>query len=458
MSNIAEAIQALKTAMGEKISTTKADRDSHGTSETYFPPTPPDAVVFAESTQDVAEAVKICAAHGCPVVAWGTGTSLEGHSLPVRGGVTIDLTRMNRVLELRDQDLCVRVQSGVTRRALAVELRNSGLFFPVDPGADASLGGMAATRASGTTAVRYGTMRDNVMALEVVLANGQVIRTGTLARKSSSGYDLTRLFVGSEGTLGIITELTLRLYGQPESIAAAVCDFPDVESAVNAAILCVQMGIPVARVELLNAIQMQAVNLYSGTGYPERPHLFLEFHGSEAGVAEQSAQVAELVADCGGSDFQWSTRTEERNALWRARHDAFYAVKAVQPGGLWMTTDICVPISTLAKAITDTEADLAEHGRQAYILGHVGDGNYHTALRADPDIPGDLEQIKQLTDRMAERALALGGTVTGEHGVGLGKMKHMAAEHGEALSVMATLKRSLDPQNILNPGKVVPMN
>jgi D-lactate dehydrogenase (cytochrome) len=458
MSNNAEAIQALKAALGEKLSTTQADRDSHGASETYYPPAPPDAVVYAESTQDVAEAVKICAAHGCPVVAWGTGTSLEGHSLPVRGGVTIDLTRMNRVLELRDQDLCVRVQSGVTRRALAVELRNSGLFFPVDPGADASLGGMAATRASGTTAVRYGTMRDNVMALEVVLANGQVIRTGTLARKSSSGYDLTRLFVGSEGTLGIITELTLRLYGQPESIAAAVCDFPDVESAVNAAILCVQMGIPVARVELLNAIQMQAVNLYSGTGYPERPHLFLEFHGSEAGVAEQSAQVAELVADCGGSDFQWSTRTEERNALWRARHDAFYAVKAAQPGGLWMTTDICVPISTLAKAITDTEADLVEHGRRAYILGHVGDGNYHTALRADPDIPGDLEQIKQLADRMARRALALGGTVTGEHGVGLGKMKHMVAEHGEALSVMTALKRSLDPQNILNPGKVVPMN
>ena len=305
--------------MGEKLSTTRADLDSHGTSETYFPPTPPDAVVYAESTQDVAETVKICAAHGCPVVAWGTGTSLEAHSLAVRGGVTIDLSRMNRLLAVRDQDLCVQVQPGLTREELNAELRDKGLFFPVDPGANASLGGMAATRASGTTTVRYGTMSDNVMALEVVLADGRIVRTGSLAKKSSAGYDLTHLFVGSEGTLGIITELTLKLHGQPECIAAAVCDFPDVESAVNAVIATVQMGVPVARAELLNDVQLRSVNAYSGTDYPEKPHLFFEFHGSEASVAEQSETVAEIVRDLGGGAFQWATKTEERNALWTGR-------------------------------------------------------------------------------------------------------------------------------------------
>lgn len=458
MSNIAEAIQALRAALGEKLSTARADLDSHGTSETYYPPTPPDAVVFAGSTQDVSDTVAICAAHGCPVVAWGTGTSLEAHALAVRGGVTLDLSRMNRLLELRDQDLCVRVQPGLTREELNLALRDKGLFFPVDPGANASLGGMAATRASGTTTVRYGTMRDNVMALEVVLADGRIIRTGSLARKSSAGYDLTRLFVGSEGTLGIITELTLRLHGQPECIAAAVCDFPDVESAVNAVIGIVQMGVPVARVELLNGVQMGSVNAYSGTDYPEKPHLFFEFHGAESAVAEQSATVAEVVQDFGGSAFLWATKTEERNALWKARHTAYWAAKARFPGGQWIVTDVCVPISTLAQAITETEAELAEHGKEAHILGHVGDGNYHVLVCGDPAVPGDLENTLKLADRMAERALALGGTVTGEHGVGLGKMKHMAAEHGEALSVMAALKRSLDPQNILNPGKVVPLN
>ena len=458
MSNIAEAIQALKAALGEKLSTTKADRDSHGTSETYFPPTPPDAVVYAESTQDVSDTVKICAAHGCPVVAWGTGTSLEAHALPARGGVTIDLSRMNRLLALRDQDLCVQVQPGLTREELNVALRDKGLFFPVDPGANASLGGMAATRASGTTAVRYGTMRENVMALEVVLADGRIIRTGSLARKSSSGYDLTHLFVGSEGTLGIITELTLKLYGQPESIAAAACDFPDVESAVNAVIGIVQMGVPVARVELLNGVQMRSVNAYSGTEYPEKPHLFFEFHGSPAGVAEQSATVGDVVRDFGGSAFRWATKTEDRNALWKARHNAYWAAKASFPGGQWIVTDVCVPISTLAQAITETEAELAGHGKEAHILGHVGDGNYHVLVYGDPAIPGDLENTLDLADRMAKRALALGGTVTGEHGVGLGKMKHMADEHGEALSVMTALKRSLDPQNILNPGKIVPLD
>ncbi len=458
MSNIADAIQALKAAMGEKLSTARPDLESHGTSETYYPLTPPDAVLFATSTEDVAEAVKICAAHGCPVTAWGTGTSLEAHSLPVKGGVTIDLSRMNRMLELRDQDLCVRVQPGLTREELNVALRDKGLFFPVDPGANASLGGMAATRASGTTTVRYGTMRDNVMALEVVLADGRIIRTGSLARKSSAGYDLTRLFVGSEGTLGVITELTLKLQGQPDCIAAAVCDFADVESAVSAVIAIVQMGVPVARVELLNDVQLRSVNAYSGTDYPEKTHLFFEFHGSEAGVAEQSATVAEVVEDFGGGAFRWATKTEDRNALWKARHTAYWAAKATFPTGQWIVTDVCVPISQLAKAITETEADLAAHGREAHILGHVGDGNYHVLICADPDLSGDLEDTLKLADRMAERALALGGTVTGEHGVGLGKMKHMAAEHGEALSVMAALKRSLDPQNILNPGKVVPLN
>lgn len=444
--------------MGEKLSTARPDLDSHGASETYYPQTPPDAVVYATGTADVAEAVKICAAHGCPVTAWGTGTSLEAHALPVKGGVTIDLSRMNRLLELRDQDLCVRVQPGLTREDLNVALRDKGLFFPVDPGANASLGGMAATRASGTTTVRYGTMRDNVMALEVVLADGRIIRTGSLARKSSAGYDLTRLFVGSEGTLGVITELTLKLQGQPDCIAAAVCDFADVESAVGAVIAIVQMGVPVARVELLNDVQLRSVNAYSGTDYPEKPHLFFEFHGSEAGVAGQSATVAEVVEDFGGGAFRWATKTEERNALWKARHTAYWAAKAGFPGGQWIVTDVCVPISTLAQAITETEADLAAHDKEAHILGHVGDGNYHVLISADPAVPGDLENTLKLADRMAERALALGGTVTGEHGVGLGKMKHMAAEHGEALSVMATLKRSLDPQNILNPGKVVPLD
>ncbi len=441
--------------MGEKLSTTRADLDSHGTSETYFPATPPDAVVYAESTQDVVETVKICAAHGCPVVAWGTGTSLEAHSLAVRGGVTIDLSRMNRLLAVRDQDLCVQVQPGLTREELNAELRDKGLFFPVDPGANASLGGMAATRASGTTTVRYGTMSDNVMALEVVLADGRIVRTGSLAKKSSAGYDLTHLFVGSEGTLGIITELTLKLHGQPECIAAAVCDFPDVESAVNAVIATVQMGVPVARAELLNDVQLRSVNAYSGTDYPEKPHLFFEFHGSEASVAEQSETVAEIVRDLGGGAFQWATKTEERNALWKARHTAYWAAKATFPAGKWLVTDVCVPISTLAQAITETEAELSGSGKEAHILGHVGDGNYHVLVYGDPSKEGDLEKTIELADRMAKRALALGGTVTGEHGVGMGKLKHMAAEHGEALSVMAVLKRSLDPHNIMNPGKVV---
>jgi len=450
------AIAELAGWLGPRLSRSPSDRATHGASETHFAPAPPDAVAYPETTAEVARIVATCARHACPVIGWGTGTSLEGHALAVRGGVTVDFARMNRVLEVRAEDLLAVVQPGVTRSALNAELRATGLFFPLDPGADASLGGMAATRASGTTAVRYGTMRQAVLGLEVVLADGRVIRTGSRAPKSSAGYDLTALFVGSEGTLGLITELTLRLHGAPEAVSAAVCAFPAMGPAVAAVIETIQSGVPMARIEFIDAASAAAFNLVSNSALPELPHLFVEFHGSEAGVAEQSARFGEIVADLGGAEFRWATRAEERSALWAMRHNAFHAHKALRPDAAPLVTDVCVPISRLAEAVEETAADIAAAGIPGPMLGHVGDGNFHATLLPRRGDDAELATARGLASRMAERALRLGGTVTGEHGVGLGKLGYMAAEHGAGWEVMGRLKRALDPEGLMNPGKLVP--
>ncbi|WP_323765288.1 FAD-binding oxidoreductase [Marinovum sp.] len=451
-----KAIEALTALLGQRLSRSKSDLALHGRSESYFTPAPPDAVAYPETTEEVAALVAICAEHGLPVVAWGTGTSLEGHALAVAGGVVVDFSRMARVLEVRPEDMDVTVQPGLTREALNQELRATGLFFPVDPGANAALGGMAATRASGTTAVRYGTMRDNVLALEVVLADGRVIRTGTRARKSSAGFDLTALMVGSEGTLGLITELTLRLHGQPEAISAGVCAFPDMAAAVAAVTDTIQMGLPMARIEFVDAASAAAVNAYAGMSLPLLPHLLLEFHGSEAAVAEQAQQFGEIAADHGSLGFEWSVKPEDRKALWSMRHNAYYAILASRRGARALVTDICVPISRLAEAVEATQADIAAASIPGPILGHVGDGNFHAILLIDDANPAELAEAKALSDRMVRRALALGGSSTGEHGVGMGKLGFMAGEHGAGWQVMGDIKRALDPKNILNPGKVVP--
>jgi len=456
--SIETAISALQILLGEGLSTSKSDLALHGANETHFAPIPPNAVAYPETTQEVAAIARICHDHDCPITAWGTGTSLEGHALAVRGGISLDLSRMNRVLEVNAQDMDVRVQPGVTRTALNDDLRATGLFFPVDPGADASLGGMAATRASGTTAVRYGTMKDQVLGLEVVLANGQIIRTGTRARKSSAGYDLTALFVGSEGTLGIITELTLRLHGQPEAVSSAICAFDDLAGAVDTVIAVIQMGIPMARIEFVDTATARAFNTYAATDMPEKPHLLLEFHGSDASVAEDAARVGEIAAEMGGSDFKWSTKTEERNRLWKLRHNGYYAALSLKPGATAVVTDICVPISRLAEAVAETSADIARSGLPGPIMGHVGDGNFHAILLIEPDNAAEKKTALDLAHRMADRALAFGGTITGEHGVGMGKLDLMEQEHGPAWAVMGDLKRSLDPKNILNPGKMVRLN
>jgi D-lactate dehydrogenase (cytochrome) len=389
------------------------------------------------------------------VIAFGTGTSLEGHVAALHGGVTIDLTGMNRILRVNAEDMDVTVQAGVTRKQLNEHLRDTGLFFPIDPGADASLGGMTATRASGTNAVRYGTMRENVLTLTVVLADGRVIRTARRSRKSAAGYDLTRLFVGSEGTLGVITEVTLRLYGIPEAISAAVASFPTLDAAVQTVIEVIQSTIPVARIELLDEVQMDAVNRYSKLNYAVAPTLFFEFHGTTRGVAEQVEQVSALASGHGGGDFQWATKPEERSKLWQARHDAYYAALALRPGCKGWATDVCVPISRLAECIAETKADLAKASIQAALVGHVGDGNFHLVYLIDPDKPEEIEEASALNDRMVARALAMEGTCTGEHGVGYGKLGFMQAEHGDAVAVMRQIKLALDPANILNPGKLV---
>ena len=455
---IESAIAALRPVLGDRLSLSKSDLALHGRSESHFPETPPDAVAYPLTTEEVSFIVRTCAGHDCPVIPWGTGTSLEGHSLPVRGGVTVDLSRMDKVIEVNAEDADVRVQPGLTRAALNTELRATGLFFPVDPGANAALGGMASTRASGTTAVRYGTMRDNVLALEVVLADGQVIRTGSRARKSSAGYDLTGLFVGAEGTLGIITELTLRLYGQPQAVAAAVCAFPSVDAAVACAIETIQTGVPMARIELVDAASAAAVNAKNGSDFPEKPHLLVEFHGSDAAVAADAETFGQIAAEHGGTGFDHAASAEERSRIWAIRHDAYYAILASRPGARAIVTDVCVPVSRLAEAVRETQDDIAASPIPGPILGHVGDGNFHAILLIDETDPRERAAAQDLAHRMAERALRLGGTVTGEHGVGMGKLAYMSAEHGPAWAVMAQIKRALDPRDILNPGKVVQGN
>ncbi|MCL4139407.1 UNVERIFIED_CONTAM: hypothetical protein GTU68_024205 [Idotea baltica] len=456
--SVSEAISQLSAQFGDRCITSDAVRDHHAQNEAHHAPVRPDAVLFPSSTGDVQKIAQICQAAKCPITAFGAGSSLEGQTIPLRGGISLDMSKMADVLAVHPEDLDAVVQPGVTRRRLNEELRATGLFFSVDPGADASIGGMAATRASGTNTVRYGTMRENVMALEVVLADGRVIRTGSRSRKSAAGYDLCKLMIGSEGTLGIITELTVRLFGQPEAISSAVCGFETLHGAIDAAIETIQTGMPVARIEFLDELQLRAVNAYSKLGLAEQPTLFLEFHGTEASVAEQAERFGEIAAEHGGLGFNWATLEEDRNRIWRARHDAFYGVKAMWPGRRGYITDACVPISKLAEAITETKAEIEKSGLIAPIVGHVGDGNFHLAIMMNPDDATERAAAADLADSIAERAIRLGGTVTGEHGVGMGKIKHMEAEHGDAYGVMGEIKRALDPHNILNPGKIVSLN
>jgi D-lactate dehydrogenase (cytochrome) len=449
-------IAALAAEFGNRLVTSQAVREQHANTTTWIENEAPDAVVFPQTTADVQAIVRICAAHRVPVIPFGTGTSLEGHINAPLGGVSVDFRDMNRVLAVNAQDLDCVVEPGITRKQLNEHLRDQGLFFPLDPGADASLGGMAATRCSGTNAVRYGTMKDNVLGLKVVLANGELVTTARRAKKSSAGYDLTRLMVGSEGTLGVITELTLKLTGIPEAISGGVCPFPSVEAACNAAIATIQSGIPVARIELLDELQVKATNLYSKLTLPEVPMLFVEFHGSPAGVAEQSERFGEIADDLGGGPFEWTTKPEDRTRLWQARHDAYWAGRALRPGVQAIATDVCVPLSRLAECVTETQREIAAHGLVAPILGHVGDGNFHLTLLVDMADAGEVKAAKVLCERLVERALAMDGTCTGEHGVGQGKMKYLAGELGEpALAAMAAIKRALDPDGIMNPGKIV---
>ena len=456
LDNRQQAIAALRERFGARLSTVSGVRDHHAKDESWHHPHRPDAVVFPESTEDVVEIVRICAAYQTPVVAYGTGTSLEGNVIPHLGGVVVDLERMNQILRVSADDLDVTVQARVTRMQLNAHIKDLGLFFPIDPGADASIGGMASTRASGTNAVRYGTMRDNVLSLTVVLSDGRVVRTSRRSRKSAAGYDLTRLFVGSEGTLGIITEVTLRLYGVPEAMAAAVCSFDSLEGAVNTVIQTIQLGIPVARIELLDEVQMNSLNRYSGMDHPVKNTLFIEFHGSDAGVKEQAETVQAVASDHGGGAFQWATQTEQRNALWKARHDVTYANKALRPGCEIWATDVCVPISRLAECILQTKEDLRHSFLTAPLVGHAGDGNFHLGFLIMRDDPAELAEAERLNERLVMRALAMDGTCTGEHGIGLGKRKYLLAEHGEGVSVMRQIKQVLDPHNLMNPGKIFP--
>jgi D-lactate dehydrogenase (cytochrome) len=450
------AVAALAAAFGNRMVTSLAVREQHANTFTWIANEPPDAVVFPQSAEEVRQVVRICAAHRVPVIAFGTGSSLEGHVNAPRGGVSIDMRDLNRVLAVNAEDLDCVVEPGVTRKQLNEYLRDQGLFFPIDPGADASLGGMAATRASGTNAVRYGTMKDNVLALTAVLANGEIVTTGRRAKKSSAGYDLTRLLIGSEGTLGVITSLTLRLHGIPEAIAGGHCPFPSVEAGCNATIETIQSGVPVARIELLDELQVKATNIYSKLTLPETPMLFVEFHGSPASVAEQSERFNEIAAEHGGGPFEWATRAEDRTRLWQARHDAALACKVLRPGAQVVASDVCVPISRLAECVTETQRDVAENRLVAPLIGHVGDGNFHLAFVVDMDDAAEVARTEGVLERLAERALAMEGTCTGEHGVGQGKMKYLEAEHGKAaLEAMRAIKRALDPDDIMNPGKIV---
>ena len=453
---IEAAVAALAAKFGNRLVTSRAVREQHANTTSWIANEPPDAVVFPQATDDVQDIVRICARLRVPVIPFGTGTSLEGHINAPYGGVSIDFRDMNRVLAVNAQDLDCVVEPGITRKQLNEHLRDQGLFFPLDPGADASLGGMAATRCSGTNAVRYGTMKDNVLALKVVLANGELMTTARRAKKSSAGYDLTRLIVGAEGTLGVITELTLKLSGIPEAISAGVCPFPSVEAACNAAIATIQSGVPVARIELLDELQVKATNLYSKLALPEVPMLFVEFHGSPAGVAEQAERFGEIARDLAGGPFEWATKPEDRSRLWQARHDAYWAARGLRPGAQALATDVCVPISRLAECVTAAQREIAELGLVAPILGHVGDGNFHLSLLVDMSDAAEVKAAKTLCERLVECALAMDGTCTGEHGVGQGKMKYLAGELGSpALAAMAAIKRALDPDDIMNPGKIV---
>jgi D-lactate dehydrogenase (cytochrome) len=455
----AALIAALQSRFGANCSTAQVIREQHGRDESAFTTVPPPAaVVFAENTQDVADAIKLAAQYQVPVIPFGVGSSLEGHLLAVQGGISVDVSRMNKVLSINAEDLTVTVQPGVTRKQLNEEIKNTGLFFPIDPGADASIGGMSATRASGTNAVRYGTMRENVLALEVVTASGEVIRTGTRAKKSSAGYDLTRLFVGSEGTLGVMTEITVRLYPLPEAVSAAICSFPSIEAAVHATISIIQMGVPIARVELIDTNTVRMVNAYAKLGLAESPMLLMEFHGSPNGVKEQAETVQEIATDLGGQSFEWATTPEERTRLWTARHNAYFAALQSKPGCRAISTDTCVPISRLADCLLDSVAEADASGIPYFLVGHVGDGNFHFGYLIDPNIPAERETAENLNHKLVTRALNLGGTCTGEHGIGLHKMDFLVTETGAgAVDMMRTIKQALDPHNIMNPGKIFSM-
>lgn len=451
----ASAASELRALLGERMTTSRGVREHHGKDESYYPHALPDAVVFPETTEEVRDIVNICRRHGTSMIPFGVGSSLEGHVLAVRGGVCVDMGRMNKVLKVNPEDLDVTVQAGVTRKQLNDEIRHTGLFFPVDPGADATIGGMTSTRASGTNAVRYGTMRENVLSLTVVLSDGRVIRTSGRSRKSAAGYDLTRLFVGAEGTLGIITEVTLKLYAIPEAMSAAICSFKDIGGAVDTVIQTLQSGIPIARSEALCALSIKAINAHSKTSYREQPTLFLEFHGTQASVEEQARQVQEIARELGGQDFEWASRTEERNRLWSARHAAYFACLQLKAGARAVSTDVCVPISRLTECMAATAEDIARASMPIPMFGHVGDGNFHLVILVDPGSESDLREAKALNARLVERALAMEGTCTGEHGIGLGKIGSLRKEHGEAFDLMRTLKAAFDPDNLMNPGKLV---
>jgi D-lactate dehydrogenase (cytochrome) len=451
----AAMLDTLKSRFGERCTTAAAVREQHGRGESVYDAQPPDAVVFCESTDEVAFVVRQAAAHAVPVIPYGVGSSLEGHLLAVQGGVSIDLSRMTRIVQVNAEDLTVTVEAGVTREQLNREIKDTGLFFPIDPGANASLGGMAATRASGTNAVRYGTMKDNVLALTVVTATGEVMRTGTRAKKSSAGYDLTRLFVGSEGTLGVMTEITLKLYPLPEAVSAAICSFPSIDAAVQTTIAVIQMGVPIARCELLDANAIRAVNRHSNLTLREQPMLLMEFHGSEASVTEQAGVVQEIARDHGGADFEWARTPEERSRLWKARHESYFAALQTRPGCRCQSTDTCVPISRLAESINESVAEAEASGIPYWIVGHVGDGNFHLSYLMDPDDAEECARVEELNVKMVQRALRLQGTCTGEHGVGLHKMPYLLDEAGPAaVAAMRSIKHALDPANIMNPGKI----
>lgn len=451
------ALDAISELLGTRFSTAAAERELHSASESFHRAPPPDAVAWPETTEEISAILKICHEHEVPVTGWGAGTSLEGHALAVNGGLTLDMSRMDRIISVEPGNMLATVQPGVTREALNTDLRATGLFFPVDPGANASLGGMAATRASGTTAVRYGTMRDNVLALEAVLADGTIIRTGCKAAKSSAGYDLTALLVGSEGTLAIITELTLRLHGQPEDVSAAVCGFATLEDAVACVAMTMATGISLARIEFLDEAGVRVFNTQSGTDWPETPHLMAEFHGSPEAVKAAATSFGDIVAEFGGQDFRWASSPEERASLWAMRHQAYWSTLKMRPGAVGVITDVCVPMSSLPEAVAEAANDLRAAGLPATIVGHVGDGNFHSLILVDPDSKDELEAAKTAAHAMARRALAVGGTITGEHGIGIGKRDLMEQQHGSgAISTMRAIKAALDPKGILNPGKMLP--